>query len=125
VWSRLPKELRRFRIGRSLLQAYTFTITFPSLLLFRNSSAVLPVVSLLQIVGMALVFVERHRATKFVRAKTTATAAEASAILTTSTWGSSAWRRPPASNLLEAHDCRPIGTTPASDVPASERTTQL
>jgi len=127
VWSRLPKQLRRFRVYRSLLQTYAFAVMIPSLLLFRNSSVVLPVVFLVQIVGMVLVFVERHRATKFVRANTTATAAEASAILTTSTWGSSAWRRPPASILLEAtgHHRRPNGPTPASEVPASERPTQL
>jgi uncharacterized membrane protein YjjP (DUF1212 family) len=122
----LPKELLRFRIYRSLLQTYAFAVMIPSLLLFRKWPVVLPVVVLVQIVGSVLVFVERYRAAKFVRAKTTSTAAEASAILTTSTWGASAWRRPPASMLLDQeHRRRPSGSTPNSGLPASERPTQL
>jgi hypothetical protein len=127
VWSRLPKELRWFRIYRSLLQTYAAAVMIPSLLLFRSSPLVLPAVLLIQIAGAVLVFVERHRAAKFVRTKTSATAAEASAILTTSTWGASAWRRPPASMLLDSpeHNRRPNVPTTGSELPASERPTEL
>jgi serine/threonine protein kinase len=126
VWSRLPKELRRFRTCRSLLQIYSAAIMIPLLLVFHSSPVVLPLVLLVQFAGMILVFVSRHRAARFVRAKTTSTAAEASAILTTSTWGASAWRRPPASMLLDQeHRRRPSGSTPDSGLPASERPTQL
>jgi len=127
VWSRLPKELRRFRNSRSLLQIYALGVLLPSQLLFRRSPAVLLTVWLIQIAGMALVLAARHRATRFVRGKTSATAAEASAILTTSTWGVSAWRRPPASNLLDSHqhNRRSKGPTPADELPASERPTQM
>jgi hypothetical protein len=99
----------------------------PSLLLFSRSSAVMLMVSLVQFAGMVVVFIERYRATKFVRAKTSATAAEASALLTTSTWGVSAWRRPPASILLDGpgHNRRPSDPTMDSNLPASERPTQL
>jgi len=126
VWSRLPRELRRFRVYRSLLQIYAIAILIPSQLLFRRSFAAMGMVWLIQIAGMVLVFVERYRATKFVHAKTTATAAEASAILTTSTWGASAWRRLPASALLDdqGHKRRQESAI-ASDLPASERPTQL
>jgi hypothetical protein len=127
VWSRLPKELRRFRIYRGLMQMSAFGILLPSQLLFRRSPAILLMVWLVQIAFMVLVLVQRHRATQFVRGKTSATAAEASAILTTSTWGVSAWRRSPASNLLDSHEHkrRPSGPTPADEVPASERPTQM
>jgi serine/threonine-protein kinase len=127
VWSRLPKELRRFRIYRSLLQIFALMVMIPLLLLFRRTPLVLPVALLVQIVGMVVVFAARHRAAKFVRTKTAATAAEASAILTTSTWGATAWRRPPASILLEApgHNRRRNGPASDSELPASERPTQL
>jgi tRNA A-37 threonylcarbamoyl transferase component Bud32 len=127
VWDRLPKELRRFRIYRSLLQVYAFGALIPSLLLFRRSPAVMLTVSLVQFAGMVVVFIERYRTTRFVRAKTSATAAEASALLTTSTWGVSAWRRPPASILLDGpgHNRRPSDPTTDSELPASERPTQL
>jgi tRNA A-37 threonylcarbamoyl transferase component Bud32 len=127
VWSRLPKELRRFRIYRSLLQLYAFGVLIPSLLLFRRSSAVLLMLTLVQFILMIVVFIERFRATRFVRAKTSATAAEASALLTTSTWGISVWRRPPASTLLDSsrHSHLPSTSTPDTELPASERPTRL
>jgi serine/threonine protein kinase len=126
VWARLPQVLRRFRIHRSLMQIYAFGVLIPSLLMLGPSTAVL-LVWLVQIVCMVFVFVKRRRATRFVRGRTTATAAEASAILTTPTWGVSAWRRAPASALLEdqGRNRRPKEPTPAGDVPASERPTEL
>jgi hypothetical protein len=52
------------------------------------------------LVGGVFLLIERRRAEKFVRAKVGATAAEASAILTTPTWRLSAWRRAPTGSLL-------------------------
>jgi hypothetical protein len=80
------------------------------------------------LVGMAVLLTERRRATKFVRAKVAATAAEASGLLTTSTWGVSAWRRAPISSLLggQAHmPGRASGAPDAGDTTADENTTHL
>ena len=77
------------------------------------------------VVGMALLLAERRRATKFVRAKVAMTAAEASAILTTSTWGTSTWRRATTSSLLGDRGHTPRRAIEAPDPTASERTTQL
>ena len=52
----------------------------------RHSPAVQGVAWSTAFAGMGLVLAERRRAEKFVRAKVNATAAEALAILTTSTW---------------------------------------
>ena len=52
-------------------------------------------------VGGLWLLAERRRATTFVRAKVAITAAEASAILTTSTFGVPTWRRAPISSLLD------------------------
>jgi hypothetical protein len=126
VWNRLPKKLRYFRIYRSFMQIYAFAVMIPSLLLFRNTQSPLLVVWAIQVAAMIFVFMERRRAAKFVRAKTGATATEASAILTTPTWGASVWRRPPASLLLNgAERNRSKAPTPPTDLPASERPTQL
>ena len=79
-------------------------------------------------VGIALLLTERRRATKFVRAKVAATATEASAILTTSTWGTSTWRRATTSSLLGDRGHTPrraIEAPDAGDPIASERPTQL
>jgi serine/threonine protein kinase len=127
VWSRLPKELRRFRIYRGLMQMNASLVLLPSQLLFRRSSSVLLTAWSMQIICMVLVIRERRRATRFVREKTSATAAEASAILTTSTWGAAAWRRPPASALLDGQGNRRRSneSTYVSDLPAPEPPTQL
>jgi serine/threonine-protein kinase len=127
VWSRLPKKLRYFRIYRSFMQIYAFGVLIPSLLLFRTAQSPLLVIWVIQVAAMIFVLMERRRAAKFVREKTGATATEASAILTTSTWVISVWRRPPASMLLSGAGSNRRPTDPASsaDFPASERPTQL
>jgi hypothetical protein len=72
---------------------------------------------------------ERRRATTFVRAKVGITAAEASSILTTSTFGVPTWRRAPISSLLGGQGRAPrreIEARAAGDTTtASERPTQL
>jgi hypothetical protein len=130
VWDRLPHELRRFRICRGILQIYMLGIFAPLQLLgHRNVSGVLLLMawSIAFFIGI-LVLVERRRATKFVRAKVNATAAEASALLTTPTWGVSTWRRVPFSSLLDARGHtlgRVSETTGPSDPVASDRPTQF
>jgi hypothetical protein len=63
--------------------------------------------------GVVGLLAERRRATKFARAKAGITAAEASAILTTSTWGVPTWRRTPISSLLDGQ-----GRTPPRPIEA-------
>jgi hypothetical protein len=104
VWSRLPHELRRFRLCRGIYQIYMLGIVLP-LQLTAAFGRHLAVVSLLLMwsiafVGMVLLLTERRRATKFVRAKISTTAGEASAILTAPTWRVSTWRRTPTASLL-------------------------
>ena len=103
VWSRLPPELRRFRLCRGTFQIYVFGAFLPLQLI--GTTGRLPTV--LQVTSWATWFVcgfwllaERRRATTFVRAKVGITAGEASAILTTSTFGVPTWRRAPISSLL-------------------------
>ena len=132
VWSRLPRELRRFRLCRGAFQLYVFGAFLPLQLI--GITGRLPTV--LRAASWATWFVcglwllaERHRATKFVRAKVGITAAEASAILTTSTFGVPTWRRAPISTLLGGQGRAPrraIEAPAAGDTTiASERPTQL
>ena len=131
VWSRLPHELRRFRLYRGIFQIYMSGILIPLHLMTMIGDlrpTMLLVVWPMALVGMALLLTERRRATKFVRAKVAATAAEASALLTTSTWGVSTWRRSPTSSLLggQAHTPRHASEAPdAGDTTAGEPTTHL
>jgi hypothetical protein len=105
VWSRLPPELRRFRLYRGLFQIYAMGIFLP-LHLITTAGHHVPAVQWVGfptiILGFVGLFAERRRATRFVRATVDMTAAEASAILTTPTWRLSAWRRGPAGSLLHS-----------------------
>jgi hypothetical protein len=131
VWNRLPHELRRFRVYRGVYQMYMLGILIPlhmMTFLGRLSMTRLAVVWSIGFVGMAVLLTERRRATRFVRAKVAATAAEASALLTTSTWGVSTWRRAPTSSLLggQAHTPRRASDAPdAGDTTAESATTHL
>jgi hypothetical protein len=133
VWSRLPNELRRFRLYRGFFQMFLAGIFLPlQLVIFLSGQPVPATLNLVMwaiwFVGLALLLTERRRATKFVRAKVGSTAAEASAILTTPTWGVSTWRRAPISTLLNAQRGKPRHGIEAPDVrdsPVSERTTRL
>jgi hypothetical protein len=131
VWSRLPYELRRFRVYRGIFQIYVLGIFLP--LQLMNMRGHLPTIVTLVLwagwfVGVVLLLTGRRGATKFVRAKVAASAAEASAILTTSTWGTSAWRRAPISSLLGGQGQpprRPSEAPQAAETVVSERPTQL
>jgi serine/threonine protein kinase len=132
VWSRLPRELRRFRLCRGTFQIYMFAVFLP-LQLMRIADR-LPTVWYAAswatwFVGGLWLLAERRRATRFVRAKAGITAAEASAILTTSTFGVPTWRRAPISSLLGSQGRAPrraSEASPAGDTTtASERPTQL
>jgi hypothetical protein len=140
VWSRLPPELRRFRLYCGALQIYVFVIVMPLHLMLTLARwpigvlgpGVFPVVVLVlwaTVFGLSgLLLAERRRATKFVRAKVNVTAAEASVILMMSTWGVATWRRAPISSLLGArtHTPRRPSEAPGTGTPtAPERPTQL
>jgi hypothetical protein len=103
VWSRLPPELRRFRVYRGVFQVYVLGVFLPLHIMTvagRSVPAVQWVGFPLLLLGLANLFAQRRRTERFVRAKVGATAAEASAILTTPTWRLSAWRRAPIGSLL-------------------------
>jgi len=132
VWSRLPRELRRFRLCRGAFQIYVFAVFAPvQLTLTGHRSTVLSVASfaIWLVLGFWLL-AERRRAAAFVRARVGITAAEASGILTTSTFGVPAWRRAPISSLLDGQGtASPRGAIEAPAAGdtriASERSTQL
>jgi serine/threonine protein kinase len=140
VWSRLPPELRRFRLFSGALQIYAFVIVIPLHLILALARwpigllgpGIFPAVVLVLLATLfglgGLLLAERRRATKFVRAKVNATPAEVNAILTAPTWGVATWRRVPISSLLggRAHTPRCPSEAPGSGTPtASERPTQL
>lgn len=131
VWSRLPRELRRFRLFRGAFQIYVFAVFAPvQLTLTGHRSTVLSVASFaIWLVLGFWVLAERRRAAAFVRARVGITAAEASAILTTSTFGVPTWRRAPISSLLGGQGRAPRGAMEAPGAGdttiASERPTQL
>jgi serine/threonine protein kinase len=129
VWSRLPHELRRFRLYRGIFQIYMAGILLPLHLMTMAgdlSPTRLFVAWVIALAGMAVLLAERRRATKFVRATVAATAAEASALLTTATWGTSAWRRAPTSSLLggRAHTPRRESEAPTQAPTAGDATTK-
>jgi hypothetical protein len=124
--------MRRFRLYRGVFQIYMFGIFLPLLVIPAAGRPFLVLRGatwLITLLALSLVFAERRRATKFVRAKTNITAAQASAILTTPTWRVSTWRRPPVSSLLAAPRHTPHGantTLDAGNPPLpTERPTEL
>jgi hypothetical protein len=131
VWSRLPHELRRFRLHRGILQIYALGIFLPLQLMSMAGLHLLavPLVgALIALVGGALLLAKRRRAEKFVRETVGATIAEASAILTTPTWAVSTWRRRPIASLLTGQRRMPLRAREATvlnDPTATERPTQL
>lgn len=104
VWNRLPRELQRFRLYRGIFQIYMAGIFLPLQLMMTSAGPNLlaadGVAWLVTFVGIAMMFTERRRATKFVHERVVLAPEEASAILTAPTSGGVTWRRPPASLLL-------------------------
>jgi len=132
VWSRLPRELRRFRLYRGGSQIYVLGVFLPLQLMTvigRGPTVVWAASWVLWFVGGLGLLAERRRATKFVRAQVAMTAAETSAILTTSTWGVTTWRRSPMSSVLGGQGRTPHRAIEAPDARdttiALERPTQL
>jgi hypothetical protein len=124
VWSRLPPELRRFRLYRGILQIYAIGMFLPLQLMMaagQRVPAVHGVAFSIVVLGLAGLIAERRRATRFVRARTDMTAAQASVILTTPTWRLSAWRRGPAASLLR----RQTATSSPGITDPSEAVTRL
>jgi serine/threonine protein kinase len=120
VWDRLPPELRRFRWCRGGFQVYVLGVFLPIQLMAvigRAPTVVYAASWVLWFVSGLGVLAERRRATKFVLAQVATTAAEASAILTTSTWGVTTWRRAPISSLLggDGRTPRPAGEGPVAN----------
>lgn len=115
-WSRLPREIKRFRICLGLMQLYVLTVFIPVQFISMGSddlAAAQLAVLALQLILMALTFNERRRAAKFISAKAGVTLIEASAIVSTPTWRITAWRRAPASTLLLGRATHAPIATPA------------
>ncbi len=129
IWHRLPAEVRRFRTCRGILQIYGLGILLPLQVILRRSTLDLLVLWSIMVAALVWVFAERQKATRFVLEKTNATREEASALLTTPTWGVSVWRRAPASRLFGGRTPRPQAAKPSTpsetELPASERPTRL
>ena len=131
VWSRLPRELRRFRLCRGTFQIYVLGVFLPLQLITltgRLPTVIWAASWATWCVSIVWLLAERRRATTFVRAKAGLTAGEASAILTTSTFGVPTWRRTPISSLLGGQGRAPRRAIEAPDAGdttiASERPTQ-
>jgi hypothetical protein len=107
VWTRLPRPVRQFRACLGVAQAFSGAVFLPlyaGLLLSGHpegawSWILVPPMFLVT----ALMFVTRHRATKYVSAATGLSAWDASRLVSTPTWRASAWRRGPAASLLRPH----------------------
>ena len=122
-WSRLPGEIKRFRIALGVMQVFVFGIFLPMQLFAIGTDALIvpqAVALAVQVFLIALTFRFRQRATQFAAAKTGVSRLEASALVSTPTWRGTAWRRAPASTLLSG---RPASTaasfatpTPGDDV---------
>jgi hypothetical protein len=103
VWARLPWEVRRFRAVRGAAKTFMFGVFFPVLGLLaattRNAIAVIALWVIWAVVIAAMQITARS-AIRVVRTRTGTTANDASAILNTPSWRTSAWRRHPAAALL-------------------------
>jgi hypothetical protein len=102
-WNRLPPELKRYRAALGVLQVYILGFFLPLQPLSFGSDRLAVVQSAalaVALVLLVLMFAQRRRATRFVRARTGLSPAEASALTSTPTWRVTAWRRAPASSLL-------------------------
>jgi serine/threonine protein kinase len=103
VWDRLPARLRRVRLHFAILAVCTFGIYIPlviGLQLWRRPPAVQLTVQAIWLVVCVLLFVERQRAIKHIAATLGISSAEASKIISTPTWRTSAWQRGAAASLI-------------------------
>jgi hypothetical protein len=133
VWSRLPREIRRFRSVRGVGKAYVFGVLMPlfAMPVTRHLLVLQVVLWSMWVVCVSMIWTTHNRATKVIRARTGVTANEASSILNTPTWRASAWRREPAAALLrdgslrpgpKASAAEPVGLGPAV---AADRSTRV
>jgi len=113
VWDRLPARIRRVRLHFAIFAACTFGIYIPlfiGLQLWRRLPAVQVTVQGIWLVVCVLLFLERQRAVKQIAATLGTSSAEASKIMSTPTWRTSAWQRGPAASLVRNETLAPTGT---------------
>jgi serine/threonine protein kinase len=104
MWDRLPRELRRFRAWKGLCLIYVWAVFIPvQVSLVRHRVPTLLRADYLITFGaLAVLWVLRQRATKYISATLATSAVDASKILNTPTWRASVWRRAPTASLLVA-----------------------
>ena len=119
-WSRLPAEIKRFRIVLGTMQVFVITIFMPLTLMTIGNDQLLVVqtsATVVQFVLLGSTFALRKRAAQFVKEKTGVTLSEASALVSTPTWRLTAWRKAPASALLTGRTTLTSIVTPHPPMP--------
>jgi hypothetical protein len=103
VWDRLPPRIRRLRIAFAVGCCYLVGLSVPvSLgLVLRSWPQLRLAVSLSTFLILPLLFLERGRTTKYVADTLGVAPIDASRILSTPSWRTTVWQRPPASALLQ------------------------
>ena len=123
VWSRLPLELRRYRLYWGICLIYAVGVFLPlqlMSLLFGWRPAVRAVLFLAMLAAVAMMFASRHRTAKYLRTRLGATSATVSAILNTPTCRGAFWRRSSMAPLFVDPAQKPPRLAGAPD-PASTR----
>jgi hypothetical protein len=110
VWDRLPRPLRRFRVCLGISQIFgpgIFAPLYMGLTFTRQLPGVRLSLVLTLLALVTLMFLLRHRATRYVGAAAGLGAAEASRVVSTPTWRASVWRRAPVASLLRGRPATP------------------
>jgi Protein kinase domain len=114
VFDRLPRPLRRFRVFWCMALIYFPGAVVPIVLAMRAAGppweGVAPLIMSTEFIALAAMYLMRYQAVKFVSLTLGTSSAEASKIVSTSTWRVSAWRRAPAASLLSG-----VGRAPFHD----------
>jgi hypothetical protein len=131
MWDRLPAPMRRVRTHFALFFAFMWGIYLPvfiGLMALRGPQR-LEGLQFIPLLVILLLFLERRRAMKQIATTLKTNMAEASKIMSTPTWRTSAWQRGPAANLI-LRDSVPVSkasverpTLPATPTASGDRPT--
>ena len=103
MWDRLPREMRLFRAYRSACLVYIFSVFVPVQLMGMANGNLSALRTTMYVLTFALIFgmsVIRRRATARIKSTLAVNDADASRLLNTPAWRTSAWRRPSTAPLL-------------------------
>jgi hypothetical protein len=112
--------MRRVRLHFALGFVFMFGIYLPLFVGLLASHGSPEGVQYLPFLVMLVVFVERRRVTKEIAAKLGTSTTEASKILSTPTWRTSAWQRGPGATLIRAPAKKAPAHPTAAPAPATE-----